>query len=656
MPVAVTYPGVYIEEIPSGVRTITGVATSIAAFVDNFPAGPMNKAVQILSYSDFEKQFGGLDIRSEASYAIQQFFLNGGTEAYVVRVASTTAKNVPTSAAIGIAADGTGGNALLVVTANSPGAWGNNVRVDVDYATLDPTTQFNLTVTEVSVTNGVTQIISTETFRNLVIDPTKSNDVAAIVNAGSQLVTIAEGASSTGKMPAQTGTLSGVAPDLTKLSKGDTLDIAISGTSVGTTDGLPDPPPPSLAGVASFLQAQLRAKGAGKGLDNATVTVGGATPATSYFIVKTGSGKWADVLILSDAGTGLATKLAFAKAGQNIQQYALGKGATQAQVLPGASQSPGSDGTWDPAGDGGGVATGIIGDPNAKTGIYALLDVDLFNLLCLPVTANMPDTNAAAVASSAEALCTTRRAFYLFDIPQQAASRDKVDTVQTWLSQNATLRSKNAALYFPRIDIPDPLNGFRLRASPPSGTIAGLYARIDGTRGVWKAPAGTEATLTNVQKLEYKLTDPENGVLNPIAINCLRNFPIYGPVCWGARTLNGADQMADEYKYIPVRRLALFLEESLYRGTQWVVFEPNDEPLWAQIRLNVGAFMHNLFRQGAFQGQTPSDAYFVKCDKESTTQNDINLGIVNIIVGFAPLKPAEFVVIQIQQMAGQIAT
>src|SRR5216683_816090 len=191
----------------------------------------------------------------------------------------------------------------------------------------------------------------------------------------------------------------------------------------------------------------------------------------------------------------------------------------------------------------------------------------------------------------------------------------------------------------------------RCRPTPPSGTIAGLYARTDGARGVWKAPAGTEATLAGVQKLEYKLTDLENGVLNPLAINCLRNFPIFGPVCWGARTLNGADQMADDYKYIPVRRLALFIEESLYRGTQWVVFEPNDEPLWAQIRLNVGAFMHTLFRQGAFQGTSAKDAYFVKCDKDANPQTDIDRGIVNILVGFAPLKPAEFVVIQLQQIA-----
>jgi uncharacterized protein len=170
---------------------------------------------------------------------------------------------------------------------------------------------------------------------------------------------------------------------------------------------------------------------------------------------------------------------------------------------------------------------------------------------------------------------------------------------------------------------------------------------------VWKAPAGLDANFVGVTGLAVNLTDAENGELNPLGINCLRAFPGM-KVVWGARTLRGADQLADEWKYIPVRRTALFIEESLYRGTQWVVFEPNDEPLWAQIRLSVGAFMHSLFRQGAFQGQSPKDAYFVKCDKETTTQDDINKGIVNILVGFAPLKPAEFVVVRLQQMAGQI--
>ena len=187
----------------------------------------------------------------------------------------------------------------------------------------------------------------------------------------------------------------------------------------------------------------------------------------------------------------------------------------------------------------------------------------------------------------------------------------------------------------------------------PSGTVAGLWASTDVSRGVRKAPAGVDAQLVNVPQLSYNLVDRENGVLNPLGINCLRNFPVYGNISWGGRTLFGADVQASDWKYIPVRRLALFLEESLFRGTKWVVFEPNDEPLWAQIRLNVGSFMHDLFRQGAFQGSTPSQAYLVKCDSEINTQTEIDLGIVNILVGFAPLKPAEFVILQIQQLTGQ---
>jgi hypothetical protein len=189
----------------------------------------------------------------------------------------------------------------------------------------------------------------------------------------------------------------------------------------------------------------------------------------------------------------------------------------------------------------------------------------------------------------------------------------------------------------------------------PAGAVAGVIARTDAQRGVWKAPAGIEATLIGVNELAVSLTDMEQGLLNPQGINCLRALPGAGRVVWGARTMRGSDRLADQWKYLPVRRTALFIEESLYRGTQWVVFEPNDEPLWSQIRLNVGSFMHNLFRQGAFQGTTPREAYLVKCDAETTTQNDINLGVVNILVGFAPLKPAEFVIIRIQQLAGQVA-
>jgi phage tail sheath protein FI len=256
--------------------------------------------------------------------------------------------------------------------------------------------------------------------------------------------------------------------------------------------------------------------------------------------------------------------------------------------------------------------------------------------------------------------CSARRAMLIVDAPLAWGTKPEsaaADVLSGISALNLSgIAARNAALYFPRVIEADPLRDGQSDLFVPCGIIAGVMARTDSQRGVWKAPAGLDAALNGIQGLQVNLTDDENGLVNPIGINCLRSFPVTGRVVWGARTLRGADQLADEYKYVPVRRTALFIEESLYRGTQWVVFEPNDEPLWAQIRLNVGAFMQNLFRQGAFQGKTSREAYFVKCDKETTTQNDINLGIVNILVGFAPLKPAEFVIIKVQQIAGQIET
>jgi phage tail sheath protein FI len=200
--------------------------------------------------------------------------------------------------------------------------------------------------------------------------------------------------------------------------------------------------------------------------------------------------------------------------------------------------------------------------------------------------------------------------------------------------------------------MPDPLAPGLTRNIEPSGVVAGIMARTDATRGVWKAPAGIDAVVGGVT-LAVPVTEADSGALNPLGINAFRSLPVIGNVVWGARTLFGADTRASEWKYVSVRRTALYLEQSLDAGLKWVVFEPNDEPLWSQIRLNVGAFMQDLFRKGAFQGTTPREAYFVRCDKTTTTQPDIDRGVVNILVGFAPLKPAEFVVIQIQQLAGQ---
>jgi phage tail sheath protein FI len=529
MPGTYTYPGVYIEEIPSGVRTIVGVSISDTAFVDFFPRGPLDEAVRITSFGDFERVFGGVHPWSEASYAIQQFYLNGGQVAWVVRVEVGN----PQTAQLTLK----GGSPLqdtLTVKAKNPGKWGNNLQV----AVVQPlgSTKFNLLVREVVTVGTRQQVVNSEAHLNLNMDKTDKRYAVNVVNDASNLVQLVD--VSLGEMP-----------------------LAV---------------PPTDSGGARDSDFQR--------------LIGGSD---------------GDV---RDTNGNLVDAAAFGNA--------------------------------------------LRGNPTAKTGMYALDKIApyIFNILCLPAAANLDATNMSSVYSDAEKYCLDKRAFLIVDIP---SSEDTPKKMTDWMTKNDGLRHRNAAVYFPRLSIPDVVNEGRPRNVGPSGTLAGVYARIDSTRGVWKAPAGTEAALRGAN-LTIKLTDLENGGLNPLGINVLRNFPIFGNVGWGARTLEGADQQASEWKYIPVRRIALYIEESLYQGLKWVVFEPNDEPLWAQIRLNVGAFMHNLFRQGAFQGKTPREAYFVKCDSETTTQNDIDQGIVNILVGFAPLKPAEFVVIKIQQIAGQI--
>ncbi len=800
MPIQPTYPGVYIEEIPSGVRTITGVATSVAAFIGYFRRGPVDHAVQIFNMGDFERIFGGLDVLSEASYAIQQFFLNGGTQAYVIRVAAGNLRH----SNVVISNVSPAGGDVLTIRAIDEGTWGDNIRVKIDHDT-DSANSFNMLVTEYDDANNV---VRQEFFRNLFMDSNETRYVDAMINdanQGSKIIWIEN--SNTNNPPAASGTTSGAHADVNNITfTNDTasIHVLINGVAIANTAtfSLPDSSY-RLRDLALILENALRSVDpSNRILSGATVGVSG-----NYLHILAGGDDSGTIITFVDSGDLVANELELTtNAIANIQEYSLGLSGNSSflfQSTPWATSTvyevgdyiiesgdtyrclvdhvsddtafandPAANWTvianewvtgtnyvigdfvtesntiyrsltihtaagfdddlaadnwlavpnwqllidqWDQAtnystgdlvledsivyrslidhtsaalfatdydadiwvaiegissalvsaqisgipGGNGEVPDGdaLIGNENEKIGFYALEDVDLFNILCIPRTAMVTGDNAmsgpeaSTVITRAIEYCRTKRAFFIMDTP---LGRNDLPGISNWIADNATLRSENAALYYPRVRIADPLNNYRLRSFGASGTIAGLYARTDGNRGVWKAPAGTEANLRNVSELDDVLSDRENGVLNPIAVNCLRNFPVYGNVSWGGRTLAGADANASEWKYVPVRRLALFLEESLFRGSQWVVFEPNDEPLWAQIRLNVGAFMNNLFKQGAFQGTSPKEAYLVKCDKETTTQNDINQGIVNILVGFAPLKPAEFVFIKIQQLAGQI--
>lgn len=294
-------------------------------------------------------------------------------------------------------------------------------------------------------------------------------------------------------------------------------------------------------------------------------------------------------------------------------------------------------------------ATELIGEPSQHTGLYALDTVDLFNLLVLPDLRDMSVADNARVIAAAAAYCKQRRAFLIADIPKTVTTPADA---RSWAATLDGLAHENTAAYFPEPLIPDPADSSRLRAIGASGTLAGLYARTDTDRGVWAAPVGTDATLHGVSELNHRMTDQENDLLEKVGLNALRTFPDYKNVAWSARTLDPAGA-GSEWKYVPVRRLALFLQESLWRGLQWAVFEPNNEALWAQIRLHAGAFLQDLFVQGAFEGQTPREAYFVRCDSSTTSQSDIDQGLLNVVIGFAPLRPAEFVIIKLTQLTGQ---
>jgi uncharacterized protein len=529
MPVALSYPGVYIEEVPSGVRSITGVATSITAFVGRALRGPTDSdaksPVRISSFADYERHFGGLANSCPMSFACLQYFANGGSDALIVRVHSGA-----------VAAQMPALPAAALFNAANPGAWGNNLRVRVDHdvdaevtAANPPNTMFNLRVKDLG--SG-----SVETYLNASITAGHPRFISQVLQDQSRLL---RGAAVMAALPAANAAL-----------------------PVATSD-------PFETATSTALEG---------GADGAAVTANE---------VSTGAGLRA-----------------------------------------------------------------------GKRGLFALEKADLFNLLVLPPFSDATDVDSGTW-NAASSYCTERRAMALVDPPFHTKPGttpwDAVDDVTPAAITAVAARSANAAMYFPRLRAPNPLRENRAEPFAPCGAVAGVMARTDAQRGVWKAPAGIEATLVGVLAPEVSLTDPENGFINPLGVNCLRSFPNTGPIVWGSRTLRGADTLASEWKYLPVRRTALFIEESLYRGTQWVVFEPNDEPLWAQIRMNLGAFMQGLFRKGAFQGTSPREAYFVKCDRETTTQADINLGIVNILVGFAPLKPAEFVVVRLQQMAGQVA-
>lgn len=619
------HPGVYVQEVPSGVRPIEGVSTSTAAFIGKAEKGPLDRALMVTSFVEFEATYGSFLSDAFLAQAALMFFNNGGKRLYVVRVA----KNAAVANLVIADRQGTP-KATLTVSASSPGAWGNTVDVTVKDGTLDAGNEF-----AISVSQGGPVL---ETFDNLSMNPDAANFVDTRV-AGSRFIRAV--ADQTNDTTNKATSVSGVSvTDLSAITAAErAFMINLNGdgpqkvVAAGATGAA------IAQSIQTAVQALLPLRGSTPaatytgftaafdgGTGKYTLTSGQGGKRSSVQVTDSSGGKAAALLKLGVSNGGIETGGAAVLRPAN-GTYHVGDDTVAGSVL---QVQPGSDGTTPQ-------------DVDHQQG-FTLLDRRRdVNIVAVP------GIGSKAVVDFGTNYCTQRGdCFFVGDM---SASDDTKEEAQTFVTA-LTVKRSYGAVYFPWLQATDPSG-----ASPdpillpPSGYVAGMYASIDSRRGVWKAPAGTEANLGGAVGLTKEITDVEQDTLNPMGVNVIRAFPASGIVIWGARTLS--TQSDPEYRYVPVRRTAIFIEQSIYNGIQWAVFEPNDEPLWAALRLNIGAFMLRLYRAGAFQGDTPAKAFFVKCDGQTTTQQDIDAGVVNILVGFAPLKPAEFVVLKLTQMAGQ---
>jgi uncharacterized protein len=787
-----TYPGVYIEEISSGSHAITGVPTSVTAFVGRTLMGPLNEPTDCFGYADYERYFGGLSASYPLAYAVQDFFDNGGDHAIVVRVFHDMADGLVVQNATATFAALSGGGAEI--QAIGPGKFGNSIALSFDYLGLR-----TIAATPATATFELTQARDATPSGTVVLTMTASPGGAVkatyAINAGDTVDVIAQGLATSFNAAGSTAFGQAQVLMATPTRAQVRFQTQTAGTGApavawtltpGTGFQIAATPPGTSATAGTFAAGASQSGAAASG----TMTVGGPASAagTLTFLATSPTGSTALATVPVTAGqtvkslaagiqsafnlafggpsgfiapvtvdpTTFALTIAAAQPGvpgnsvqikqigtlpagvkvtppalpltggvnpgysdapaiaaaQQFEQYGVapddlfnvtvtyappGGGApvterynsvsltgehsptridraiNQASVLVHVPASPAYP--WSPypstvvfqfpgqsptllSAKGGSDSPALqpadfAGDQLAQTGMYALQTVDIFNLLCLPPDAAPSDTlpmtgvgQDPGLYAAAADFCVSQRAMLLCDPPQawasyaQAGRYNLMQPTDVGITDQAG--QQNSAVYFPRIQKEDLLSG-TTKSFSPVGSIAGQYATTDKARGVWKAPAGISTGLSGVTALDFKMTDAQDGEINPLGINALRWFNVIGPVIWGARTLRGADVLADDFKYVSARRLTLYIESSLYQGTQWAVFEPNAEPLWSSLRLAVNGFMAPLQQQGAFYG------YSVQCDSKTTTAADIELGVCNIIVAFAPVLPAEFIVLKIQQ-------
>ena len=628
VPVQTTYPGVYIVEQPSGSHVITGVSTSLTAFVGAARKGPGDTPTQLSSYADYVRIFGDpMDTDHPMGHTVGHFFANGGGQAIIVRalgVGSAPAK-LDLTAAHGL---------KLTLTARSKGAWANGsgaspnqVGVFAEVVAGDefPDDRFGLVITDwlPGVGGGNSTAGTTETYSDISMSPNNPRYVLSVLAASTLVSGSIGGTPSPAVGP-------GSSAGTVVFGAGDTIPIVgktlrLSVDQGPATDYVLFPTPPGSAPKIADVVSHINTSG--------TWPVQASAPGGKLTLTSPTS-KLDSAVVVGFSGSNDAA----ATFGLGLANHGTETSGSAPYIPAPAPAAPLAGGA-----DGAAVGASQIVSPTEDEGMLALdeLDFPRFNILCLP---GVTTANTAELGTALD-YCRRQNAFLVVD-PAPGINPTQLKTAANLLRAEGA----HGAVYWPRLATPDSGgDGF-----PACGAVAGIMARTDASRGVWKAPAGLAAGVNGVIGLTAATNDDISGVLNPQGLNVLRAFPGVGIVVWGSRTLAGSDILQSDSKYVPVRRLTDYLEASLYLGTQFAVFEPNDPELWAQLRLAVGGFMRGLFRQGAFQQSekhAESDSFFVICDSTVNPQTEIDAGRVNIVVGFAPLKPAEFVVITITQLS-----
>ncbi len=657
------HPGVYIEEIPSGTMPIEAASTSTALIVGYATKGSLNTPTLLFNFDQYASQFGGLvDFNGSSigqtvdymGHSVRAFFDNGGTKAYIVRLAGVN--NAPSTAKLIVplasAASPADINQYLSIEGLNPGVWADGLEFHADAIADVVPARYTVSIGR---TDRQGRFVASETFTDVSLDPADLQDFAGTqINGVSKLVKIEpmtlKDIPAGDKTQYMIGSLT--SGDLTQLrvsdlagldSKGFKVDCGSETVAVAlaAANGLD-----SLDEVAAQIQTEVRGATVSPAnprtaftcvVENGRLVLRAGIPAAGAQVVVSAPNFAAD-----DARATL--KLDIAAAAPNKATAVTGSQAFMATFsnTSVATLAAGNDGSLPVAAD-------------YEALMPQLRKIRDISIIILPgrswSSANLADTS---IIQTFLAHVEQMKNRMLIIDPDQGL---EFTSSLSFTSQGFPTSTYTAA-YYPWLEVANPFYDAELAADhprtvrvPPSGFAAGLWGRTDGRRGVWKAPAGVQATLIGAASTLVKIGDEEQDQLNPVGLNCYRRI-ISDIVIWGSRTL--ATKADPEWRYVPVRRTAMMLEESIYQGIQWAVFEPNEHRLWSSLRLNIGAFMDTLFRAGAFQGTKASDAYFVRCGLGDTmTQAEIDAGQVIVIVGFAPLKPAEFVIVRIQQIVGK---